>query len=416
MGLFLLIFTFISPQVHAKPAAGNSDQNAANNICINNTSAKNDKLLESFRDNNDPLKLAFLDSRRAANVPACDLTLNEKDLGFMGNLSRMITSTLFPEVEFPLQDTKADLLELSKKVESKSPQISRECIEASMKRAPGNDGYSCRYPTVREAQHGFDPNKQSIANKYGKAGGNTLQCVNNEMVDYMHFAVNNAIDCMSPGRPIDSRAIFQKLNNETGFNPSIAYPGGIGIGQITTSAIRELTTDAGKGQHIFEDIVSSKKESCQSFKSIAKKDLQSYPPVRNRCSYNSMGDGLARSLMYAIGYYITMRDDYLIPALDTRSSKMVSNDELVSKLAAIAYGGEGIKHAKWLVQKYRVNERTDTKAFIKTLHNESTYLKQTAGKMRETLCLQKGVDPSSTECRHLQFTPEELGADTCVSQ
>lgn len=427
----LLISVFVCAQAYGAPEERNSVRHSSQNVCINAASIGNDKLIESFRENNDPLKRAFLDMRRTreAYVPTtCSPANQAKELSTIEKISDAVLTFFNDENEngnhdrtatsiVPITDNEKDLIELSKiQPRAKAPVISRECVEASMKRAPGNTGYTCDYPTQKEAKRGYNPKTQSVSKAYGVAGGATLQCVNNEMVDYAQFAINKVIDCLSPAVPIDSRVIFQKLNNETGFNPSIAnLNSGMGAGQITSPAAQEITTEAGKGRYLLENIMKSNNKSCEPFKQIAKKDLKSYPRINanNFCSYASMGDGFARNLLYSVSYYVTMRDQYLIPALQDRAIKLANNEELVSKLTAISYGREGLQHAKWLIQRFRVNDRTNIKTLIQLIQKNSAYLAEIDDKMKEMLCLQKGL--AGADCKAMKPTPEELRGDTCVS-
>lgn len=390
---WILLFT-----IFASPLSFATSQ-PSQEVCINGASESNNKLIQSFRGNKDPLKLAFLENKknRKRLYPFCAENTDSKNLRPIQELSRSITDAYSS---------------------SQSPTfIRRECIAASMKRNPGNAGYACDYPTAKEVKLGYGANVQSVPRPYGVAGGKTLQCMNNEMVDYLHFSVNNAIQCLSPNDPIDSRVIFQKLNNETGFNYSLAWRGGVGLGQTTTPAKDELTAKIGNGKYILENVANSHKKSCESFKEIAKRDLKQPPRIQasNYCAWVNSGNGLARNLLYSIGYYLTMRDQYILPALNARSPKLAKNRDVVSNLTAISYGAEGIKHARWLMQKFRISDNTSPENYLKSLQKNSTYLTGISNKIREVHCLKKSIATPSSECSNIILTPEELSGESCVS-
>jgi hypothetical protein len=371
------------------------ESSAADNMCVNGASEKNTKLISSFNNNRDPLKNEFVAACNDLSVPEklmCEKDLFKKQFGMIAEVSnalqpksRNVTIVKDSDASFP------------------APFIKKECIAASMKRSPGNQGFEC--------------DSKNKPRKYGQAGGKTLQCLNQDLVDYTYFAVNSAIQCMSPKTPIDSRVIFQKLNNETGFNHSMAWNGGVGAMQATSPAVRELTTPLGKGKYVLEEVAHSNKKSCQGFKQVAKNDLISPPSTNaaNYCSWVSSGDGLARSLLHGIGYYITMRDQYVTPYLKKMSPSLVQNREVVNNLTAVSYGSEGIKHSRWLIRKFRAGKKPNAPVLLAGIQKNSTYLKAIKSKMREAYCLKNGLGTYSKACKNLKLSDKELGGDECVS-
>lgn len=405
--------------------------------CINGDVGKNKSLLASFDTNKDPLRLAFQKTQnQKTSEPAPEpqqeyipTLMTDIETCFQTNTSlknysviRDVTkhlSAINPKMETNVPtEAQKGFAEVAKQPSPKSmaPKIKRECIEASMTRSPGNDGYTCSYPP-KGSKHHNSANTQSILTPYGTAGGNSLQCINDRMVDYMTFAVNNAIQCMSPNDPVDARVIFKKINNETAFNPSLASRGGVGIGQMTSPAKNELTDkELGRGRYILENIVDSKKPECEGFKNVAQDDLKKAPRIGNSCEWVSTGNGLARSLMYTVGYYLTMRDQYVIPSLERRSPHLIGNASLISDFTAIAYGAEGLDHAKWLMQKYRAGKGSNLKDLQDKIRRDSVYLSNIKGKMKEITCIRNGVDPTSKKCENHKFSTDDLEADSCVTK
>lgn len=401
--------------------------------CINGNVGNNKSLLASFDTNRDPLRLAFLKNQEVAkssqppkvyadsypvvmtDIENCFQTdASTKQLGYIRQLANQM-SGVDPSYESTVpneaQNTFSEVAKQSSQ-ENSAPKIKRECIQASMSRQPGNDGYTCGYPNG-----GGTKGPQNVIKPYGTAGGDSLQCVNDRMVDYMTYAVNSAIDCMSPNNPIDSRVIYKKINNETGFNPSISYSGGVGLGQITSFAKNEMTDPVlGRGRYILEGITESKKPECEGFKNVAAADLKKSPRIGNTCEWLNPGDGLARNLMHTVGYYLAMRDQYVIPALEKRSPHLITNPSLISDFTAIAYGGEGLEKAKLLMQKHRAGKGTNIKDLQKKIRRDSRYLSNIAGKIRETNCIRNKVDPNSKECRESKLSEADLEADSCVTK
>lgn len=427
----LLLFTTMLALTPAALASVGAPENRAH--CINGNVANNKSLLASFDTNKDPLRLAFLKTQEVAkssqppkvyanNYPVIMTDIENcfqtdaslKQMGYLKHIANHM-SGVDPNYEstVPNEAQKA-FSEVAKQSapEKLAPKIKRECIRASMTRQPGNDGYTCSYP-----KGGGAKSSQSVLKSYGTAGGDSLQCVNDRMVDYMTYAVNSAIACMSPNDPIDSRVIYKKINNETGFNPSISYSGGVGLGQITSSAKNEMTDAVlGRGRYILEGITESKKPECEGFKNVAAADLKKSPRVGNSCEWLNPGDGLARNLMHTVGYYLAMRDQYIIPALEKRSAHLLTNPSLISDFTAIAYGGEGLEKAKLLMQKYRAGKSTNIKDLQKKIRRDSKYLSNIEGKIRETNCIRNNVDPNSKECKEGKLSEADLEADSCITK
>ncbi|WP_413557181.1 hypothetical protein [Bdellovibrio sp. HCB209] len=380
--------------------------------CVNGASDKNVKLLKSFEANQDPLKKAFLAETKKGPTPACEPAPNgaAKQAEDLKKISKASNN--------PPDDTGIwDLDDKTKTADQLPALIKRECINASLMRDPGQTGYACT--------SGKKSTDQNIANSYGQVGGKTQQCITADMVSYIQFSVNSAIKCLSPDVPVDSRVIYQKFNNETGFNYSIAWNGGAGIGQMTNIAVEEIADGNGRG--LIEGVANSSKHSCQAFKDIAKSDLKRRPRINsgNYCDYVSAGDGLARNLMYGIAYYLHMRDSIIQPKLFQENKSFASNREIVSALTAVSYGAEGIKKARALADKAALYTKksnpckgklTPEQCYLKMIQGNSVYLKAIRGKMGEMYCLKDGIDAASKACdsKKSSLTDKQLGANECV--
>lgn len=402
------------------------------NVCLNEADFRNRDLQKSFNNCWEPLGMSYLAFNSAIgkteNEPLAR-SFNHKCQADPIESRRISLNQLVnslnegPMSLFLQRPDIAKLNELgfspAKEVPFmyKSNRIKRECIVASMKRNPGNKGYVCNYADDK-TPIGVNPGKQSILKYYGVASGPTAQCVDDRMTDYIYFAVNSAIQCLSGSGKIDSRTVYRKINNESAFNVSVASTGGWGIAQITSSARNEMIDpELGRGRYILDQVSKSNDPSCRGFKEVASQDLLKAPSMAqdNRCAWLSPGDGLARNLMYSIGYYLTMRDKYIVPALTRMAPHLADSEKLLGELTSIAYGSEGIKHAKMLLRKFRVNSQTNADQLVSSLRGQSRYLKNIKSKMKEVTCLRKGLEADGEACKKLKLSSEDLEGDSCVA-
>ncbi len=396
-------FTYISICLWGALAAAQA--NAP--VCLNGNLDQNQKLIESFEQSGDPLVLAFKSSLKGQSQDnaACACTISSPASNQFNQLDSL-AQALTPQIA---------KMNISPPPPSK---FNRECLVAAMKRHPGQAGYTCEYP--KKTTKNENP-KQTTAIKYGKADEKNGQCVTNQYVDYMKFALDSAYDCISPSNgPLDARSLFKKFNNETGFNNTVAWKGGIGLGQLTTLAVRELTDKQGGGNctDIIKEIASSDKKSCAPFKHIAQKDLKNMPVIspKNYCAWVSPGDGLARTLMLSTAYNRCVRDRYIIPALKGRGDgELAKNQDVVNILTTISYGRGSIKEAFKLMQKFRLNNANDIKKVMASLPEESPYVRETNNKFHEMYCIKKNLIPGSKECdKKMKLTPEEESGALCA--
>lgn len=333
--------------------------------CVNATDGKEDlskntELADQLMTLNDPIVLAWR-SKSFKTEESANICYNIPNT--LRNISTYLESKIIT-VNLPLK-------------------IKKSCIEASLKRDIKNTGYIC---------------KDNIPHKFENSSGNA-PCITPELSDYVTFAVNEAINCVSPDTtPIDASFIMKKINNETGFNFFLGYNGGVGIGQLTSSPIKEvagwnekikskLVYNEGQAKAILAEIANSSKASCQSFKNILEEDLQTPPPSparqANYCSWVSPGKGLARNLFYSLAYYRWIRDQVITPKLETKAPHLLEDADLVNSLTLVAYGPGGLTEAKTIIDKMRINSKTNPKKALDIVRNKSAYVKQTEDKMSE---------------------------------
>lgn len=277
--------------------------------------------------------------------------------------------------------------------DARTKQIKKECIEASLQREPGNEGYSCNGDERKKFEN----------------SGRSTPCLNQKTVDFIHFSVNQAINCMSTGRAdIDPRFILKKLNNETAFNFYLAYSGGKGIGQLTSDPVDEIAGwykgkkfIEGNAFHILEDLMDNTNPSCGPFREIMKGDLKRPPPspgsARNYCDWIRPGDGVARNLIYSLGYYVHMRDNVIKPNLESRSKKLAKNSDIVNYLTLAAYGPDGPAGAKSLIRRLRLSDSMGIIDAKSKIIGADPYVKQTEKKFVEELLPAVKANPTEAD-------------------
>lgn len=372
--IFIILSSFFALQAEAQ------------NVCVNDRSgakgAANQDINKSVDEAKDPLTKAFLAQRTSPSQAS----------GYCATCATGGQSTPASSLASRMKDIVAH--------ESKGNSIRKDCIEASLQRSPGNRGYSC-----------YSKKKGSFDNS-----GSTTPCLNQKTVDLVHFAMNEAISCMSSGRnPIDARFIFKKINNETAFNFYVAYGGGKGIGQLTSDAVNEIAgwNEGGKFMqgnafYILEDLMKSDNPACAPFKEILKDDLKSPPPspgnARNNCTWVAPGAGLARNLIYGLGYYIHMRDQVIRPYLQRKAPKLAQNRETLSYLTLVAYGPGGMREAKSLIDRLRLSNSSIASDVKNKIVSKNTYVRNTESKMKEFVQIYQPEDA----------TPADFRGDTCM--
>lgn len=351
--------------------------------CLNKMGDENNQeVIKSLNEAKDPLTLAFnnLASATSGICTTCART------GDQENLAKAIN-------------------QIQNVIEPK--KIKKECIAASMQREVAQDSTTCR---------GSKPTHVSKES-------DRVPCVDDKVLSFIHYAVNEGIRCMSQGRdPIDPRYILQKLNNETGFSFFFAYSGGVGIGQLTSDPVKELTgwkrngkEIEGNASYILEELMQNNSPACAPFKEIIKNEMEKPPgspgSPRNYCTWVKPGDGIGRNLVYSLGYFIYVRDKVMKPLLKEKAPNLANNQEVLNALTLAGYGPDGPFGAKANLGSRRVmNPNTKAADVLKRIQKENSYVKQTGEKMIELARILKTGDANSK----YQPTDAEKKGNTCV--
>ncbi len=262
-------------------------------------------------------------------------------------------------------------------------KINPMCIKASLKREDG-DAYFCESENSPAVPLG----------KYGKTG----PCISDEMAEYISWMTNEAIHCVHDvvEHHIDPSVTLAKFNNESHFAFFIGNTGGVGIGQLTSIALKDLVIQ--KDQTVepidkIQKILKSKKPSCQRFKPVLKTALTEIGSS-NYCMLLNMENGFARSLIYSLVFFQKYRDDYLYPVITKKnlitdrlkSKSMIDlNNRFYMDWSALAlYGPEGLKNKSMIADIYNQKPRTPQN-FKDNLAKKIPYIKNTVDKENEML-------------------------------
>jgi hypothetical protein len=246
------------------------------------------------------------------------------------------------------------------------PRIKKTCVVAALQRSNQTQGYFCPTPTSKPV-------------KVGSPGARG-PCISPEIADYVTWAVNEAIECLStPEAPIDPLTVLKKLNNETGFSFFQASSGGVGIGQLTSNAIAEVNQNTD----LLERVKSSNKPACAPFKSA----LQKPQPDNIRwCPLLHYSEGLAANLIYSLGYFVHTRDDLMSGFRAQLQRCGIERADILNLGALAAYGAEGLGVRGTLTELLRKHCHQPDR-FIAEAERRVLYLRQVKGSLQETLDL-----------------------------
>lgn len=259
------------------------------------------------------------------------------------------------------------------------PRIKRECVAAGLRRESNTSGYLC--------------SSSNAAVKNIGSPGSKGPCVSDLLTDYITWAVNQAIQCLSTReRPIDPLYVLMKFNNETGFSFFQASKGGVGIGQLTSPAIQEINRTA---EAHLEKVKSSENPACQAFKNILN---QPQPDDATRwCSLVHYSEGLGRSLLYSLSYFVHTRDNLMGPFEQALDKCGLERADLRNMGALAAYGPEGLGVRTKLARTLR-ESRCSPERFMTRARQAVPYLAATRSKLEEALQLAGSTIRKAEDC------------------
>lgn len=260
-------------------------------------------------------------------------------------------------------------------------QISQNCVEGALQRKIKQKSVVCS---------GNLP--------FSASGSNSVAgpCVNKDIAGYITHVSNKVLACFNnleikPGRivPIEPKTFFSKINNESGFNFSPSYVGGVGIGQLTSPAVKEMNVlDSGKsgnGRFILDALLRSQKPECSGLKEIIKDDKvkRFTNPRRPVCEWVSLNRGLPRNLIYSVGYFTYIKNS-LIQEMEKRNIKI--DDATLDKMALVSYYRGPAKGKTYLrdwkrspMAANQVRSELDNEIYIKAINKKINEVKGKTG-------------------------------------
>lgn len=270
-------------------------------------------------------------------------------------------------------------------------EIPKECIQASLKRKVAQTSIECK----QTPQGNWTYIQHSGRSK-------STPCFDESAVDYTHYVTNKVISCFQ-GLPmqngvtetIDPTVLYSKLNNESGFNFTYSYKGGVGAGQLTGWAVQEMNvldpsrtkgrTVKGGGRFILDNILASSNPQCAGLKPVIENDLKFkyHSPRKINCEWTSMETGLARNLIYSIGYFSFLKHQIIGKELKKRAPNAYKDPELLNLLTLVGYGPLGANRALTLIRTLGMGSSSAYLAGVKSRLKTEVYLKNTASKMNE---------------------------------
>jgi hypothetical protein len=339
----------------------------------------------------DPLSLAFKQYQKRMTVQRAHCAPDETPV-------------------IPLNQNRKDLGDVASACMPAPPRIKAECIKGGLNRNTGGEGYSC-------------VNGKPV--KFSNVGESST-CLNRTAVDYITYSVNLAIECMStPEEPIDPRVVLKKLNSESGFNYFLAQAGGKGIGQLIEDPVMDMAgwwdkdEDTGKvkwhegnGKPILRAVVDSTNPACAPFKQVIEDELdQSPPPLpgskANYCTWIGTGDGLARNLVYSLGYYMLARDRYIEPTLRARAPQLANNPAVLNYFTLVAYGPKGQAESKALMDTLNIGKKSKPADVMKQIIKHSDYVEKYESRVIE---LHNKLEPGKV------LDEADLSGDSCLEK
>ena len=255
------------------------------------------------------------------------------------------------------------------------PSVKMQCLNAALKRTvPGGNNYC-------SSDSAAPPSKTYASNTVG-------QCITDEIAKYYQWALRQAYSCIAyeSSGPLDLKLIFRIFNNESGFSMFQKATGGMGIGQLTTDAISDMSKEKVPG--VFDRIARSNRKECKPFQQALKEHR---PKTSSEiCHFQNPNQGLARQLIYSIGYLVRTRDGLMnIP--QKLNEVGIEDIRYANLILAIRYSAEASK-APALLSHLLKNPKMSLADFTKYVESKTKY----ADDMKRSFASMQQIDPSLT--------------------
>lgn len=251
------------------------------------------------------------------------------------------------------------------------PKISKQCIRASIQRDVSGGNNYCA-------------SDSGPAKTYTNVA--TGQCINDEVVSYYQWAIQQAYACLAyeSAGPLDMKLILKIFNNESAFAAFQNSSRGLGLGQLTTNAISDLPAE--RQPAVFRRILSSTRKECTPFKTA----LRAGQPTKksNICLFQNPNNGIARQLIYSMGYMLRIRDG-LMNLPKELSAIGIEDIRYANLILAVKYSSEA-KIASQLLQHLKNNPKESFEKFNAYVEKNTNY----ATDIKSTFQDMQNIDPS----------------------
>ena len=199
----------------------------------------------------------------------------------------------------------------------------------------------------------FKASSSQISCPSGKRSKNFNFCINRDFLEYQNAIISSFMSCAAKSgiKTLDAAHLMKMYTLESGFRPNYAYPGGVGIGQLTSIFVKDIH-QAHRGRKYLNKIAASENAECKAAKVISERDLKKQPRHSDNCSFVSVGDGLERNILYSILGTATAWEKNIEPKLRKYFAKYKDHPQLeeVKNLALLnSYGPTG--HAMALLER-----------------------------------------------------------------
>ncbi|MBL7544013.1 MAG: hypothetical protein JNL11_09360 [Bdellovibrionaceae bacterium] len=267
-------------------------------------------------------------------------------------------------------------------------EIPKECIVTSMKRKVAQTSIECR----RQSDGNWNFVRHSARSK-------NRPCMDSSTADYVHFVTNKVLSCFQGlslkngvKASVDVKMFYAKINNESAFNFSYSYRGGTGIGQLTSSAVREMNVinskgTPGRGRFILDAILNSTKPECQDLRHVIADDMRfRYQKPRETirtCEWVSMETGLARGLIYSLGFFSFLKNEIIGKQLRRIAPHAYNDPDILNLLTMVGYGPNGANRALELIYELKMHVRATSLDYVKNQLRKEKYVKATMNKLAE---------------------------------
>ena len=186
-------------------------------------------------------------------------------------------------------------------------------------------------------------------------------CLTNNLIRYTHIMMNMAVKCINTSEPqLQAKELLSVINHESRFIHNVNNPGGKGVMQLTSIAIKDVTLKKGASFSIWDEVKNNKE--CQAFNAPVQNIIDSMNSSKTyrACQVLNPKDGVKANIAIGLSLfkqYLTRTPLLLNKNIISFTSKKEKH-AAQAKLTRLIYNrGEGPVAAALRTIKKR-NDRT----------------------------------------------------------